>query len=288
VGPLIRRARALVAAAAVAAAAGVRADGPVHALDEDLGGPPSRYAGALLSAAQRRELPVAPDAGPAPVALRCVATPGDGKYVGIVQWMDVGAPVDAVDAVIADVGHYRDLYPGVADAREVPGSRDGNRWVTAWEQRVPVFFIPNTRYQLTTLVSRSAARVVYRYRLARRGELTSSDGLIVLEAAGAGRTRFVEYDFFNARWGLVPERLVWRESLRGAFGSDVALKLRAEHPAWSFKRIGAEVERLGREAEGLIERCAAHRVAPADVFPEPLATACEGSRSDPTAAGACW
>ena len=261
------RARSLLVAAAVAACGDARAEGAVHPLDEDLGGPPSRYARALLAVAQRGEAPPPNDAGAAPVALRCVATPGDRKYVGIVQWMEIAAPLAEVDRILADVPHYKDLFPGLVDAREVQRSRDGNRYLTAWEQRVPVFFVPNTRYELTYLVTREGARVVYRYRLARRGELTNSDGVIVLEADGARRTRFTEYDFFNARWGILPEGAVWRESLRGAFGSDVAIKLRAEHPAWSYPRIADEAERLRREAEGALEGCRRHRVPAADVLP---------------------
>jgi hypothetical protein len=246
----------VLAAGAARARAGER-----HAPDEDLGGPVSRYADALRIVAVRGEVPAEAAPGASALHLTCVATPGDGKYVGIVQRMEIGAPLAEVEAILADVPHYKDLFPGLVDVREVPGSRDGNRYVTAWEQRVPVFFIPNTRYELTYLVSRvGEGRTVYRYRLARSGDLTNSDGIVVLEAAGPGRTRFTAYDFFNARWGVVPEGAVWRESLRGSFESDLAIKLKAEHPGWSYPEIAAEAERLRRSAGDELKQCLKRRI----------------------------
>ena len=247
--------------------AGAVAAAELHPLDEDLGGPPSRYAEALRALVVRRA-PLAPeDPGSSPLRLTCLATPGDAKYVGIVQEMEIAAPLAEVERILADVPHYKDLFPDCVDVHEVPGSRSGNRYVTAWEQRVPVFFLPNTRFELTYLVSRvDDGRVVYRYRLARSRDVTNSDGIIVLEAAAPGRTRFTEYDFFNARWGLLPESAVWRESLRGSVASDLAIKLKAEHPAWSYPRISAEAERLRRAAEGEVEACRKRRTSAAAVL----------------------
>lgn len=246
--------------------AGMARGAEVHPADEALGGPTSPYADVLRDVAARGGAP-GWRAQASGVGLTCIATPGDGKYVGVVQRMEIAASLAEVDAVLADVSHYRDLFPGLVDVHEVPGSRDGNRYVTAWEQRVPLFFVPNTRYELTYLVSRiGGERIVYRYRLARSRDLTNSDGVVVLEAAGPSRTRFTEYDFFNARWGLLPERAVWRESLRGSVASDLAIKLKAEHPARSYRDIASEAERLRREHDGEIERCLRRRVALTDVL----------------------
>lgn len=249
----------------VLASGSVRA-ADAHPVDEDLGGPPSSYAEVLRDIAARRAAPPA-EALASVIDLTCVATPGDGKYVGLVQRMEIAASLREVDSILADVAHYRDLFPGLVDVQEVPGSRDGNRYATAWEQRVHVFFIPNTRYELTYLVSHPAEdRIVYRYRLARRGDVTNSDGLVVLAAAGPNRTRFTEYDFFNARWGILPEGMVWRESLRGSVASDLAIKMKAEHPARSYPEIASEAERVRRELDGEVERCLRRRVAAGDVL----------------------
>jgi hypothetical protein len=249
-------------------AAGGAAAADVHPVDEDLGGPPSRYARALAAVASRRDPPAEGDGGGSPLRLTCVATPGDAKYVGIVQQMEIAAPLSAVKAILDDVPRYKDLFPDCVDVHEVPGSRSGNRYVTAWEQRVPVFFLPNTRFELTYLVSWiDEGRVVYRYRLARPGDLTNSDGVIALEAAGPERTRFTEYDFFNAQWGLLPEGMVWREALRGALLSDLAIKLKAENPAWPFARIASESERLRGAAAGELARCTRERRPAGDLLP---------------------
>jgi hypothetical protein len=165
----------------------------VHPADEDLGGPPSRYAEALRAIVARPAAYASRSGGSSPVRLSCAATPGDAKYVGIVQEMEIAAPLSAVERVLDDVPHYKDLFPDCVDVHEIPGSRSGNRFVTAWEQRVPIPFFPNTRFELTYLVSQlHDGRVVYRYRLARAGDLTNSDGIIALEADGPGRTRFTE------------------------------------------------------------------------------------------------
>jgi hypothetical protein len=251
---------------AIAAGAAARS-AEVHPIDEDLGGPKSSYADVLLEIARRGEIPAPEHGSSSPVGLTCVATPGDGKYVGTIQRMEIAAPLAAVEQILGDVAHYKDLFPGCAGVREVPGSRDGNRYVTAWEQRVPVPLVPNSRYELTYLVSRPSERLLfYRYRLARTGDLTNSDGLIALEAMGPERTRLTGYDFFNARWGILPERLVWRESLRGTFAADLAIKLKAEHPAWSYGRIAAEADRVRSAAKADLDQCLRHRTAASAVF----------------------
>jgi hypothetical protein len=234
-------------------------EGPVHDLAEDLGGPPSPYAGLVVELARRTVAP-APLEPDTTLRLTCLSTPGAPRYVGAVQEQLIHAPLDAVRRVIDDVPHYKDLFPGCVGVRVVEGSRDGNRFVTAWEQAVPVFFLPSTRYELTYLVSSvGPGRVVYRYRLARDGDLSNSDGVLVLEASGPGETRFTEYDFYDAHWGPLPTGLVWSESLRGMFLSDVAVKLRAENPDWSYERVATEARAVLDRERGSIARCQANR-----------------------------
>jgi hypothetical protein len=172
------------------------------------------------------------------VHLRCIATPGDENYVGIAQHMTIDAPLAAVEAVLDDVAHYKDLFPGIVDVKIVPGTSSGKRYVTAWEQQVPVFFLPNITYELNYVVDRSTHGTrVYRYQLQRSGQIKASDGMVILEALEPGRTRFAEFDFFKAEWGPIPTATVWRESVRGAFLSDLGIKLKAENPSWSYSRI---------------------------------------------------
>ena len=194
------------------------------------------------------------------LTLTCIATANEDKYVGMLQRMTIRAGISVVENILDDVAHYRDLFPGTVDVQVVPGSRNGNRFVTAWEQRVPVFFLPNVTYELAYLVDKTTpGRAVYRYKLRRGDKLTASDGMVVLDAVGPDTTQFTEYDFFNARWGPLPTALVWRESLQGAFLSDVAIKLKAENSSWSYERIASEGERLIQSEAERIEQCFSQR-----------------------------
>jgi hypothetical protein len=195
-----------------------------------------------------------------PLTLTCIATANEDKYVGMLQRTTIRAGISVVEDILDDVAHYRDLFPGTVDVQVVPGSRYGNRFVTAWEQRVPVFFLPNVTYELAYQVDKTTpGRAVYRYKLRRGDKLTASDGMVVLDAVGPATTQFTEYDFFNARWGPLPAALVWRESLQGAFLSDVAIKLKAENPGWSYERIASEAERLIETQAERIEQCFSQR-----------------------------
>lgn len=195
-----------------------------------------------------------------PVSLTCIATANDDRYVGMLQRATIRADILVVERILDDVAHYKDLFPDTVDVQVVPGSRDGDRFVAVWEQRVPVFLLPNVTYELAYLVNKSApGHSVYRYRLRKGDQLTASDGMVVLDAIGPNTTQFTEYDFFNARWSLLPATLVWRKSLQGAFLSDAAIKLKAENPDWSYERIAAEAQRFFELQAPQIEQCIASR-----------------------------
>jgi hypothetical protein len=231
----------------------------VHGLglaDETLDGPDTVYTGWLVDVLKRwPESRPASDGMPS-LQVTCMPTASDDRYVGMLQQMTVEAPLSVVEKVLDDVPRYKDLFPGVVDVHILPGTHNGHRYVTVWEQRVPVFFLPNEIYELANVVDKTSPELrVYRYKLRRDGSMLASDGMVLLEALGPGRTRYTEYDFFNAQWGPLPASLVWRESLRGAFISDMAIKLRAENPRWSVERVSAEAgRRFDAEAERM-EQC---------------------------------
>ena len=224
--------------------------------DEPLEGPDSVYTSWLTDVVKNWPASRPASDGSASLQLSCVATPSDDRYIGMLQQMTVDASLAAVERVLDDVPHYKDLFPGVVDVHVLPGSHDGRRYVTVWEQRVPVFFLPNVIYELAYLVDKTRADLrIYRYKLRRGTSMLASDGMVVLEELGPDRTRFTEYDFFNAQWGPLPASTVWHESLRDAFVSDTAIKLRAENPAWSFGRVATEAgQRFEAESERL-EQC---------------------------------
>jgi hypothetical protein len=210
--------------------------------------------------------PAAREAGS--VAITCVATIGSERYVGMIQRQRIQAALTMVEEVLDDIDHYKDLFPGTIDVRVVPGSLrlvpgtpPAARFDTAWVQRPPIFLMPDIHYEMANLVEKTPARAVYRYKLRLGDVLTASDGLIVVEAIDSTTTEFTEYDFFDGHWGLLPTWLVWRESLKGAFQSDVAIRLKAEQPAWDYLRIAAEAERLASLESKRFERCFADRRA---------------------------
>lgn len=190
------------------------------------------------------------------LALTCFSTPGEPRYVGVRQEMVIQAGLAAVAAILDDISGYAALYPDCVSVTVVPGSRSGDSYRTAWERRVPLFFVANTRFTLRYDVDRSRpGRIAYRYRLEEPGRITESDGLVVLEGLADGTTRFVEYDFFEAGWGPLPISMVWTESLSGVFLSDSATRLKAERPAWSARQVQAEARRLWGLDPDRVDRC---------------------------------
>ena len=194
------------------------------------------------------------------VELTCIATADVENYVGILRRTAIHAPISAVEDVLDDLEHYKNLFPRTVDVRVVPGSKSGNRFITVWEQRVPIPFMPNVVYELSHVVDKnSSGRIVYRYRLRRGDRLKASDGMVVLESVGPRSTQFTEYGFFHPSSGPVPASVVWSESVRGAFLGNMAIKLKAENPQWSYERIASEAERQLASEAAHVDQCLADR-----------------------------
>lgn len=250
----------LLAAAAAGEAQPVVADGP-EGID-------SVYSDFLAQVLKHWSPAQAAASEPLRVTMTCVSTANADRYVGIIQQQTIEAPIAAVAEVLDDIDHYHDLFPGTVKVQVREGSlrvdagRPGSTlFATAWVQRAPIPFLPKIHFEMSHLVEKASTRAVYRYKLLRGDKLIASDGLVVLEAIGAARTRFTEYDFFNGHWGPLPTWLVWKESLKGAYHSDLAVRLKAEQPAWSYGRIAAEAERLTAAESERLERCFAERRA---------------------------
>jgi hypothetical protein len=195
---------------------------------------------------------------PGDVKIRCLTHPGDGLYIGAVQFMHVNAPLAKVREILESYPDYAKLFDGLAvsEVRE----RQGDRLTLYTEQTIPFPFIPNEKtetYYLTTFPAPD--RVFYRYQLKASNHLKFSDGLSVAEATPSG-TDYYEYDFFDADWGMAKAlgaAKLWRESLNGFYQSSLAVKLKAESPGASF----ADIRRRsieGTRSEPLTE-CYDHR-----------------------------
>ena len=139
--------RAVVGIAATAALVGVSAQPLTNKLD----GPDSVYT-EMLAQIMTRWPSTRRDADePTGVHLACMATANAERYVGILRRTKVKAAMKVVEGVLDDVAHYKELFPGTVGVRIVARSVDGTRFVTAWEQRVPVFLFPNVTYELSHL-----------------------------------------------------------------------------------------------------------------------------------------
>ncbi len=183
--------------------------------------------------------------GDGPINIRCIETAGNPLYIGLEQFMEIDAPFERVAAVLDDFAHYKDLFPDFEDIHVV--SQDKNKFVLFWEQHIPVFFIPNVKYEINYLIDSSVpSRRVYRYQLRKSENMRNNDGMIVIEKREA-RTRYTEWDFYDADWGLLktvaPGR-IWKESVEGIYLSDAAIRLKAEHPDWDYPKVKKESKKM--------------------------------------------
>ena len=235
-------------------------DAGAHVVTDHLDGPDSLYTARLIRVLEHWPALRPSHGAVGPLTLSCIGTPSDDAYVGIVRHTTIQAAIAKVEEVLDDIAHYKDLFPSTVSVRVLPGTRQGNRFATAWEQRVPVFFLPNVTYELSNSVDKTTTGFsVYRYKLRRSDTLVASDGLVVLEAVGSEATRITEYGFFVARPSPVPASLIWRESLRAAFLSSAAIKLRAENPSWTYARVAEEANLLMTLDPGRFDTCLAGR-----------------------------
>ena len=173
-----------------------------------------------------------------PVFINAVRTEGRSVYIGVEQRMLISAPLEQVEAVVDNIDAYSKMFPDHEDTRII--SKDGNKWLTAWEQSLPVFFLPNVKFKMTYLTDKSNPdRKLYRYQLQQSKDVLFDDGVVVLEREGA-KTKFTKYDFYEPDMGLAKlfaVSKVWHDSIEGIFAADLALKLRCENPAWEYKKI---------------------------------------------------
>ncbi len=216
-----------------------------YRFDQAIAGvPESRYTSFILDLARRG--PSKTDQSETlsgdSVTIQCLETLDNPDYIGLKQEMVIHAPLKAVEAVLDDFDHYKELFPGFKDVHVV--DRDANRITTYWEQKIPVFFIPNIKYELVYFLDKSKPSVrMYRYHLKEESKIKAVDGIIILEDKGPRNTYYTEYDFYDAHWGILktiaPKR-IWKDTVEGIVLSDLAIKLKAENPTWSYDKVAEE------------------------------------------------
>jgi hypothetical protein len=223
-----------------------------HPLNEKLAGVEGPYTQTMIQILKDwpKDRPAYKKEMTLPVQIDAIEDPNPKKKyaIGLIQSMMIHAPIAEVNRILQDFSNYKKLFFTFEDVKLM--EQDGNRAITFWETHIPIPFIPNSKYTMWYVWNdQSPERAMYRYQLKESKDLYYSDGLIVLESVGPNKkdTQYSEYDFWDADWGLAttfaPGR-IWGDSLEGIFLSDIAIKLKAEHPEWDYSKIKHDSEEL--------------------------------------------
>jgi hypothetical protein len=182
--------------------------------------------------------------------LEAITTEGTPLAIGVIQMVMIKAPLATVAQKVDDVAGYSKMFEGLKKSEIQESIKDSDvlRQRAYFEQSVPVPFVPNDKNNMVYWVKATGeTRKFYRYQFHSGNNLTSDDGLVVLDAISSRLTRYVEIDFFNANWGLAKtfgEKKIWVDSLRGILQTDYAFKLASENPTWTPDKVKKESSKL--------------------------------------------
>ena len=192
------------------------------------------------------------------IALNCYTNPEDKYYIGLFHGLLINDSLKNVASVLEDFSNYPRVFNGVEESGIVKKNNENNI-VVQFEDKAPIFFLPNTRYQMFYSIERNGGdRQIYRYHLSnvlKQNDILFSDGLIFLKE-NHGKTFFYELDFFKAKWGMA-EKLasskIWPESVKELILSDFELKIKVENKELSLKEITSKSKKLLNDDD--IKRC---------------------------------
>ena len=163
-------------------------------------------------------------------------------------------------SIIEDYDHYKDLFE---DTVYVHVSPIPNGLRESWEQKAPAIFLPNTRFVVNTLIrDELPKRKVWHSRLVSSNQLTGNDVFVAVYPLDKDRSYYWEVDFINAKWGILSSiamSSIWSGGIEATAVSDLAIKFRAENPAWSYSLVRDFAKK--RVDTRLVDQCVNHRVA---------------------------
>jgi hypothetical protein len=232
------------------------------ASDPSLGGVETPYSVEMRRVESRflGRLPQKSPAFGAELKAQCLETPGAPLYIGLEQTLWIEAGIESVVATLSDIDHYAELFPGYESVKV--NNSQGDRRETTWEQRIPLPFVPNIRYEITYRLDLTQPSVkAFRYQLRKPSKLTANDGAILLTAVSSSRTAYREFDFFDAEWGVAKvagHDKLWKDSVEGLLLSTLAVKLKSENPAWTSNHAREEAE--NRLPSKMVEACIEHKI----------------------------
>jgi hypothetical protein len=173
-----------------------------------------------------------------PVVLSQIKTEGKEYYIGIEQKMLINAPLEQVETVVDAIDEYHNMYTTLKDSKIL--SKEKNEWTVHYEQKIPVFFVPNVKFTMAYITDKTNKdRKAYRYQYSEGQSLLFDDGIVMLERSG-GKTKFTKYDFYEPDLGIAKifsGNKVWKQSFEDMFQADYALKLKAENPGWDYSKV---------------------------------------------------
>ncbi|MBX7231623.1 MAG: hypothetical protein K1X29_06010 [Bdellovibrionales bacterium] len=211
---------------------------------QDLGGVKSEYSEPLkkilLKWIHQPEVEKpSPTKGSNAIEITCWSHAKDSLYIGVEQRMVIQAPLAEVSAILQDFNNYKKLFEDFADVHEV--SREGKKIITYWEQKIPIPFVPNIKYNMIYFIQEiSPDSTYFLYQLLKSGKITFSDGFIFLKKITENKVLYIEYDFFNAQWGsakIFGVKKLWQDAVKSLALSDLAIKVKAENKDLDSKNV---------------------------------------------------
>ncbi len=180
------------------------------------------------------------------IGVQALSTEGNPTYMGFFQSVRIEAPLAKTLGTVLDFESYPETLVDVVSTSFK--KLENGRYEVLLEQRIPLPFVPNERNVMIYEVVRSSDdSALIRYQLKSSKYLRFYDGAILLSARGKSQTEYLAVDFWDADWGLAKafgtDRL-WRSNLEGLLQADLAVKLKAENPAWPNAKVKDESRKL--------------------------------------------
>lgn len=199
-----------------------------------------------LEREERHYTPGRRTGGDTPYTLQCYRHPDRPFYIGTKAVLPIKAPIADVQRIFEDVAGYPDIFFGFEGIKLTGKTDEG--FVVAWHRPVPVFFIPDLRYEVVYRAGKtSPTQKILRFQMKEKVDLLKGlDGMIVLEATGDKTTLLTQYLFLDGRYGPLetfdPGK-IWTDGVRDFSLANLGVKTRAENPKLERGPLRAAIEK---------------------------------------------
>lgn len=201
------------------------------------------------------------------IHLACLETDAVKNYIGLWHGFTINAPLKIVATILDDFNNYPIYFEGIVSAKII--QKNPKDILVQFENKSPVFFVPNIVYQMNYSIESLKQKKIYRYHLSsmyKQSNIHFSDGLIYL-GEDNGKTKFYELDFFNANLGIAEKfasSRIWPDSIKELMLSDFELKVNAENLNITKEDKGEKLKLLMNDR--LLEKCLKNKIPALDFF----------------------